>query len=478
MTTGTRQRAWAQITGETWPEPFSAARYSRVLQRAETLRRLGRVQKVVGLTVEASGPPVFLNEACLLQPAVNGGTLAEVVGFREGKVLLLPLGEMEQVGPGAEIVALGKRLEVRVGRDLLGRVVDGLGVPMDGKGPVKGEAYYPLEASAPNALERSRIHEPLSLGIRAVDALLTCGKGQRLGIFSGSGVGKSTLLGMIARNTSAEVNVIGLIGERGREVREFIEKDLGEEGLKRSVVVAATSDQPSLVRIKGALTATAIAEYFRDQGLDVMLMMDSVTRIALAQREVGLAIGEPPATRGYTPSVFAFLPRLLERSGTARKGSITALYTVLVEGDDMNEPVADAVRGILDGHITLSRALAHENHYPAIDILASVSRLMIDLVSEEHREAAARFRELLAVYKTNEDLINIGAYAAGSNPRIDQAIRVYPVFKDFLCQKVDEKTTFDETKQALLELMARTYGAGEREEPLAPAAAGHEENLR
>ena len=328
---------------------------------------------------------------------------------------------------------------------------------MDGKGPVKGEAYYPLEASAPNALERSRIHEPLSLGIRAVDALLTCGKGQRLGIFSGSGVGKSTLLGMIARNTSAEVNVIGLIGERGREVREFIEKDLGEEGLKRSVVVAATSDQPSLVRIKGALTATAIAEYFRDQGLDVMLMMDSVTRIALAQREVGLAIGEPPATRGYTPSVFALLPRLLERSGTARKGSITALYTVLVEGDDMNEPVADAVRGILDGHNTLSRALAHENHYPAIDILASVSRLMIDLVSTEHREAAAYFRELLAVYKTNEDLINIGAYVAGvipdrpGNPGLSG-------FPGVLCQEVDEKTTFDETKEALLELMAGEAG--------------------
>ncbi len=480
MTTGTPKRVPAQVTGEirtgeTGPEPFAAARYRNVLQRVETLRRLGRVQKVVGLTVEAAGPPAFLNEACLLQPAVKGGTLAEVVGFRDGRVLLLPLGEMEQVGPGAEIVALGKKLEVRVGWDLLGRIVNGLGVPIDGKGPVRGEAYYPLEAPAPNALERSRIREPLSLGIRAVDALLTCGKGQRLGIFSGSGVGKSTLLGMIARNTAADVNVIGLIGERGREVREFIEKDLGEEGLKRSVVVAATSDQPSLVRIKGALTATAIAEYFRDQGLDVMLMMDSVTRIALAQREAGLAIGAPPATRGYTPSVFALLPRLLERSGTARKGSITALYTVLVEGDDMNEPVADAVRGILDGHITLSRALAHENHYPAIDILASVSRLMIDLVSAEHREAAAHFRELLAVYRTNEDLINIGAYVAGSNPRIDQAIQVYPAFKEFLCQRVDEKTTFDETKEALLELMARM---GVREEPLAPAAGGPGDNLR
>lgn len=464
MTTGTEQRTEGKK-----PEPFSAVGYSKVLKRVETLRRLGRVQKVVGLTLEAAGPPVFLDEACLLQSSVNahararGGILAEVVGFREGRVLLLPLGAMEQVGPGSEIVALGKKLEIRVGQDLLGRIVNGLGVPMDGKEPIKGKTYYPLAAPAPNPLERTRICEPLSLGIRAVDAMLTCGKGQRLGIFSGSGVGKSTLLGMIARNTSADVNVIGLVGERGREVREFIEKDLGEEGLKRSVVVAATSDQPSLVRIKGALAATAIAEYFRDQGLDVMLMMDSVTRIALAQREVGLAIGEPPATRGYTPSVFAFLPRLLERSGTARKGSITALYTVLVEGDDMNEPVADAVRGILDGHIVLSRALAQENHYPAVDILASVSRLMIDLVSPEHQEAAARFRELLAVYKANEDLINIGAYAAGSNPRVDQAIRVYPIFRDFLCQKTDEKTTFDDATQALLELIAG--------ESLAPAAA-------
>src|SRR5690554_3173534 len=443
-----------KTTASTKPEPFSAARYRKTLERAETLRRLGRVQKVVGLTVEAAGPTVLLNETCLLQPAVNGGTLAEVVGFWEGRVLLLPLGEMEQVGPGAEILALGKKLEVRVGWDLLGRVVNGLGIPMDGKGPVKGETYYPLEAPAPNALERSRIREPLRLGIRAVDALLTCGKGQRLGVFAGSGVGKSTLLGMIARNTSADVNVIGLIGERGREVREFIEKDLGEEGLKRSVVVAATSDRPSLVRIKGALAATAIAEYFRDQGLDVMLMMDSVTRIALAQREVGLAIGEPPATRGYTPSVFALLPRLLERSGTARKGSITALYTVLVEGDDMNEPVADAVRGILDGHIVLSRRLAQENQYPAVDVLASVSRLMDVIVTPEHLKAAARLRELLAVYNTNEDLINIGAYVAGSNPRIDLAIKMHPSIMNFFRQEVGEKCSFEETVNTLLALPA------------------------
>ncbi len=436
------------------PAPFSAAEYCKVLSRVEPFYRLGRIQKVVGLTLEASGPPTYLGEVCLLQPSVNGGVLAEVVGFREGKVLLLPLGEMEKIGPGSEIVALGKSLEVRVGPGLLGRVLNGLGEPLDGKGPVKGEETYPLMASPPNPLQRSRIREPLSLGIRAVDALLTCGKGQRLGIFAGSGVGKSTLLGMIARNTAADVSVIGLVGERGREVREFIERDLGEEGLRRSVVVAATSDQPALVRIKGALTATAIAEYFRDQGLDVMLMMDSVTRIALAQREVGLAVGEPPATRGYTPSVFALLPRLLERSGTAQKGSITALYTVLVEGDDMNEPVADAVRGTLDGHIVLSRALAHENHYPAIDILASVSRLMIDLASEEHLQAAAKFREILAVYRSNEDLINIGAYVAGSNPRVDQAIRMFPALRDFLRQGVEEKTTFDRAVEDLCELIA------------------------
>jgi len=434
--------------------PFSAAGYHKILNRVEPFYRLGRVQKVVGLTLEATGPPVFLGEACLLQPSVNGGVLAEVVGFREGKVLLLPLGEMEKVGPGSEIVALGKSLEVGVGRDLLGRILNGLGEPLDGKGPVKGESYYPLTTTPPNPLQRSRIREPLSLGIKAVDALLTCGKGQRLGIFSGSGVGKSTLLGMIARNTTADVNVIGLVGERGREVREFIEKDLGEEGLKRSVVVAATSDQPSLVRIKGALAATAVAEYFRDQGLDVMLMMDSVTRIALAQREVGLAVGEPPATRGYTPSVFALLPRLLERSGTAQKGSITALYTVLVEGDDMNEPVTDTVRGTLDGHIVLSRALAQENHYPAVDVLASVSRLMIDLGSTEHLQAAAKFREILAVYKSNEDLINIGAYVSGSNPRVDQAIRMYPALRDFLRQGIEEKTTFDGAVQSLCELIS------------------------
>jgi flagellum-specific ATP synthase len=434
---------------------FTADRYKRKIERTDPFKRLGQVQKVVGLTLEAIGPPAFLGEACLIQPSVRGGILAEVVGFREGKVLLLPLGEMEGIGPGSEIQALGRTLEVPVGSGLLGRVVDGLGAPMDGEGPIKRATTYPLVAEPPNPLARSRIKEPLTLWIKALDAFLTCGKGQRLGIFAGSGVGKSTLLGMIARNTTADVNVIALIGERGREVRDFIEKDLGPEGLARSVVVVATSDRPALVRIKGALTATAIAEFYRDQGKDVILMMDSVTRFALAQREVGLATGEPPATRGYTPSVFAMLPRLLERSGTSQKGSITGLYTVLVEGDDMNEPVADAVRGILDGHIVLSRSLAQENHYPAIDVLASVSRLMNELSSEEHQQAAARIRELMAVYKTNEDLINIGAYVSGSNPRIDLAIKMHPHIMSFLRQEVGEKSSFENTVGELLSLLAK-----------------------
>ncbi|HBT17126.1 MAG TPA: flagellar protein export ATPase FliI [Firmicutes bacterium] len=432
---------------------FNADRYQKILERVDPIRRLGQVDKVVGLTIEAVGPPTFLGEACILRTLSGEEVLGEVVGFREGKVLLLPLDEMEGIGPSSEVIALGKKLEVPVGDGLLGRVLDGLGRPIDHKGAVKKEKYYPLLASPPNPLTRSRIKTPLALGVKAIDALLTCGKGQRLGIFSGSGVGKSTLLGMIARHSSADVNVIGLIGERGREVKEFMEKDLGPEGLSRSVVVVATSDQPALVRIKGAYTATAIAEYFRDTGANVMLMMDSITRFALAQREVGLAVGEPPATRGYTPSVFALIPKLLERSGTANKGSITALYTVLVEGDDMNEPVADTVRGTLDGHIVLSRALAHENHYPAIDVLASVSRLMIDLAASEHLESAAALREILAVYKANEDLINIGAYVAGSNPRVDLAIKMYPLIMRFLRQDVHESISLEQTVAELLKLM-------------------------
>jgi flagellum-specific ATP synthase len=365
----------------------------------------------------------------------------------------MPVGELAGISPGSEIIATGQKLQVEVGQSLLGRVLNGLGQPMDGKDPLFTGNYYPLNASPPNPLTRKRIEVPLAMGIRAIDGLLTCGRGQRIGIFAGSGVGKSTLLGMIARNTEADVNVIGLIGERGREVRDFLERDLGEEGLARSVVVVATSDQPALVRIKGAMVATAVAEYFRDQGKDVMLMMDSVTRFAIAQREVGLAVGEPPTTRGYTPSVFALLPKLLERSGTAEKGSITGLYTVLVEGDDMNEPIADAVRGILDGHIVLSRNLAHLNHYPAIDVLASVSRLMSELGSKEHKDAAGKLRSSLAIYHNNEDLINIGAYASGSNPQIDSAISMIQPINGFLRQGVYEKAPFGDTVAGLVSMM-------------------------
>jgi flagellum-specific ATP synthase len=377
---------------------------------------------------------------------------AEVVGFRENKVLLVPLGDLQEISQGNEVVATGSSLSVGVGEGLLGRVLDGLGQPLDGLGPFAVEAKVPVNRQPPNPMKRPRITEPLSYGVRALDGLLTCGKGQRVGIFAGSGVGKSTLLGMIARNTSADVNVIALIGERGREVRDFIERDLGEEGLARSVVVVATSDQPAICRLKGALVATAIAEYYRDQGLDVMLMMDSVTRFAWAQREIGLAVGEPPTTRGYTPSVFATLPRLLERSGTSERGSITAMYTVLVDGDDMNEPIADAVRSILDGHVVLSRDLVAKNHYPAIDVLGSVSRLMSEIAGPGHRAAAGEMRDLLATYRSAEDLINIGAYAPGSNPRIDRARALIDTLNGFLRQGVEDPAPFEETVRRLVEI--------------------------
>lgn len=434
--------------------PFDATRYLPVIQAVNPVKRTGKVYQIVGLTVEGEGPAANLGEHCLIKVAETAEPLsAEVVGFKSGRILLMPLGEMSGISPGCEIIATGEKLQVQVGPELLGRVLDGLGRPMDGKGPINTNSYRPLAASPPNPLQRKRINTPLALGIRSIDALLTCGRGQRIGIFAGSGVGKSTLLGMIARNTDADVNVIALIGERGREVRDFIERDLGTEGLARSVVVVATSDQPALVRIKGAMVATAIAEYFRDLGNDVMLMMDSVTRFAIAQREVGLAVGEPPTTRGYTPSVFSLLPKLLERSGTAASGSITGLYTVLVEGDDMNEPIADAVRGILDGHIVLSRQLAHLNHYPAIDVLSSVSRLMVELVSGEHSQSAGQLRSILATYYNNEDLLNIGAYAPGSNPQIDAAIQMIGPVNEFLCQKVEEKCSYADTIARLITMM-------------------------
>lgn len=434
---------------------FAADQYLTVLNNISAIRCSGRVSQIVGLTIEGEGPAANLGEHCLIKMNDGSGFLAaEVVGFKEGRVLLMPLGEMTGLSPGCEIVATGQMIRVEVGEGLLGRILDGLGRPMDDRGPLLSGRYHPLNAAPPNPLTRERIHAPLAMGIRAIDGLITCGRGQRIGIFAGSGVGKSTLLGMIARNTAADINVIALIGERGREVRDFIERDLGEEGLARSVVVVATSDQPALIRIKGALVATAVAEYYRDLGYDVMLMMDSVTRFAIAQREVGLAIGEPPTTRGYTPSVFALLPRLLERSGTAARGSITGLYTVLVEGDDMNEPIADAVRGILDGHIVLSRELAHLNHYPAIDVLASISRLMTELISADHHRSAGELRNLLATYRDNQDLINIGAYAPGSNAGIDAAIQMIEPIQRFLRQRVDEKSSYDDTVARLIAEMS------------------------
>lgn len=405
--------------------------------------------------MESQGPQADLGELCYVYPHNKGdGPIpAEVVGFRSGSVLLMPLGEMQGLGPGCEVVATERVMDVSVGQQLLGRILDGLGNPIDDKGPIYAELSYPTCCSPPSPLSRQRIEMPLSLGIKAIDGLLTCGRGQRLGIFAGSGVGKSTLMGMIARNTEADVSVIALVGERGREVREFIERDLGEEGLRRSVVVVATSDQPALVRIKGAMVATAIAEYFRDQGKQVMLMMDSVTRFAMAQREVGLTIGEPPATRGYPPSVFALLPKLLERSGAGEKGTITGMYTVLVDGDDLNEPITDAVRSILDGHIMLSRSLAAQNHYPAIDVLNSVSRVMTDIVDRPHRNAAQEVRNILAAYREAEDLINIGAYVQGSNARIDQAIAKIEAIRTFLQQEVDVAVPFPDTKNQLLALL-------------------------
>jgi len=434
---------------------FCTEKYLDVINSVETLKISGKITQIVGLVIESQGPSVNLGDLCYISPRNEGAKIpAEVVGFKQNRVLLMPIGEMQGIGPGCEVFSAHQALKVNVGHHLLGRILDGLGNPMDDKGPLVVQNEYPLHSSPPHPLSRSRIEKKLFVGVRAIDGLMTLGRGQRIGIMAGSGVGKSTLLGMIARNTEADINVIALVGERGREVREFIERDLGEEGLKRSVVVVATSDQPALVRIKGAMTATAIAEYFRDQGLNVVLMMDSVTRFAMAQREVGLTVGEPPATRGYTPSVFAMLPKLLERSGTGEKGSITGIYTVLVDGDDMNEPIADAVRSILDGHIVLSRSIAAQNHYPAIDVLGSVSRVMLDIVEKEHYTAAQQLRSIMATYREAEDLINIGAYATGNNAKIDKAISAINSVNAFLQQDVYEKMTADETIAKLLSLIS------------------------
>jgi flagellum-specific ATP synthase len=378
-----------------------------------------------------------------------------VVGFKKGRVLLMPLDTLQGLGPGCKIISLGKQASVGVGAGFLGRVIDGLGNPIDDKGPIDCDDAYPIYADPINPLQRGRIEAPMDLGIKAINGVLTCGKGQRMGIFSGSGVGKSVLMGMIARNTKADINVIGLIGERGREVREFLEKNLGIEGLKRSVVVVAASDRHPLIRMRAAYVATTISEYFRDQGKDVLLMLDSLTRFAMAQREIGLSIGEPPTTKGYTPSVFSLLPKLLERSGLdAGKGSVTGLYTILVEGDDFNEPIADAARSILDGHISLTRELANKNHYPAIDILQSISRVMIDVVDEEQKKKANELQNILATYKKAEDLINIGAYVQGSNPDIDYAIAMIARVNVFLQQGIDEQVDFLTTKKQLISLFS------------------------
>ena len=431
---------------------LNIGKFTEAVQNCQSMRLIGKVTQVIGLVIESQGPTVSLGELCYIKshfPDVLP-IPAEVVGFREGYVMLMPVGEMQGIGPGCEVVSAQKTLNVKVGPELLGRVLDGLGNPMDDKGPLLCKTEYPLQADPPPPLTRPRIKDNLYVGVRAIDGLITMGEGQRIGIMAGSGVGKSTLLSMIARNTEADISVIALVGERGREVRDFIERDLGEEGMKRSVVVVATSDQPALVRIKGAMTATAIAEYFRDQGHKVVLMMDSVTRFAMAQREVGLTIGEPPATRGYTPSVFALLPRLLERAGTSEKGSITGIYTVLVDGDDMNEPIADAVRSILDGHIVLSRKIAAQNHFPAIDIMPSVSRVMNEVVSPEHLKAAQQMRQLMAVYRDAEDLIHIGAYVKGSSAKIDEAVQKIDAINAFLCQGIFEVDSYADTEKKLI----------------------------
>jgi flagellum-specific ATP synthase len=444
------------------------------LRSLDPYRMNGRVSELIGLVVESRGPEASVGERCEIHvPGTRTGTpplQAEVVGFREGKTLLMPLGDATGVGPGQAVVASGGAVQVDVGAGLLGRVLDGLGRPIDGLPAPAVEARRPIDAAPPDVLRRPTIREPMELGVRAIDALMPCGRGQRLGIFAGSGVGKSTTMGMMARGTSADVNVIALVGERGREVREFIEHDLGPEGLARSVVVVATSDQPALVRIKAAFVATTIAEFFRDQGADVLLMMDSVTRLATAQREVGLAIGEPPATRGYTPSVFAMLPRVLERAGTAPVGSITALYTVLVDGDDMNEPVADAVRSILDGHIVLSRELAHRHHYPAIDVLQSVSRLAPQLLASEHLDAGGRLRGLLAAHKRAEDLIAIGAYIPGSDPRVDEARAKLADIEGFLTQGTHDPYSRDEALGRLLAIAGSPAPVATEAPPVVPGA--------
>jgi flagellum-specific ATP synthase len=428
-------------------------KYRAALESVKPVRLHGKVTQVVGLVIEGYCPDTSVGAICEIRPQVGEPIPAEVVGFRNNKTLLMPLGELRGVGLDSLITVTREKASLGVGPLMLGRVIDGLGKPIDDKGPIRVEEEYPIYAAPVNPMTRPPIRNSLDLGIRSINGLLTCGQGQRVGIMAGSGVGKSTLLGMIARYTEADVNVIALIGERGRELREFIEKDLQEEGLQKSVVVVATSDQPPLVRMRGAYIATTIAEYFQKQGKKVLLMMDSATRFAMAMREVGLAIGEPPTTKGYTPSVFAALPKLLERTGNFPEGSITGLYTVLVEGDDFNEPISDAMRSILDGHIVLSRSLAAHNIYPPIDVLASASRVMTDVTPRDHQDLAGKFKETLAIYRQSEDLINIGAYKAGSNPGIDYAVSRYDRMVAYLKQSVHDPVSMLDAVQELKDLM-------------------------
>lgn len=430
------------------------AKYRRLSEKA-FFKRMGKVVNVVGLTIESAGPEARLGDICYIYPNREDDEkiMAEVVGFKDSRTLLMPYEATDGIAAGCMIENSGMSLKVEAGDYLLGKTIDGLGRIVSGtdggEQPQSHGIPYSVEAAPPDPMSRKIINEVLPLGVKAVDGLITVGKGQRIGIFAGSGVGKSTLMGMFARNTRADINVIALIGERGREVREFIERDLGEEGMKRSIVVVATSDRPALERKKAAQTATAIAEYFRDQGRDVLLMMDSLTRFSMAQREIGLASGEPPVTRGYPPSVYSEMPKLLERAGCAEKGSITGLYTVLVDGDDFNEPITDTARSILDGHIMLSRKLGHRNHYPAIDVLQSISRCMSQIAEKEHKTAAGKLKNVLATYNEAEDLINIGAYKSGSNPNIDYAIEKIGAVNEFLVQDVEEKVEFEESVRRL-----------------------------
>ncbi|MDR3645589.1 MAG: flagellar protein export ATPase FliI [Clostridia bacterium] len=430
-------------------------KYRGALKDADLNTCSGSIERVIGPIIESAGPASIIGDVCRIRPSKGGKSIrAEVVGFRDNKKLLMPFGELAGIGPGSIVESTGKPFMVPVGMSLIGRTLDGIGQPIDGLGPVAEDDFYSVQGQASNPLYRPRINQPISLGVRALDGLLTCGRGQRIGIFAGSGVGKSTLLGMIARNSDADVNVIALVGERGREVRDFIEKDLREEGMKRSVLIAATSDRPAMVRLKCAMVATAVAEYFRDQGMAVMLMMDSLTRFAMSQREIGIATGEPPVSRGYTPSIFSMLPKLLERSGNFEKGSITGIYTVLVEGDDMNEPISDTVRGILDGHIVLSRALAVKNHYPAISVLGSVSRLMPDIAESDHLGLANNMRSLMATYENYSDLITLGAYKKGSNAEVDKAIAYHEPIARFLQQTFNESFTVAQTVEMMKETLA------------------------